>query len=204
MSQPELSETLGVGRTPLREAIRLLQQDGFVMAEPNRRVKVAPLSLEDLEDLYALRSAVEAAAIHMTIPALRPEQDAELEGLVAQMQHYSDRGDTERFELPHRVFHGMLVAGAGERSRRVARSLADQAERYRRAFLGPSEASETSGLEHAQILASALDHDADACAQLVVEHYAATAEAVAAALGSDEPLARIRVASRLAAPPGSV
>jgi DNA-binding GntR family transcriptional regulator len=204
MSQPELSEMLGVGRTPLREALRLLEQDGFLMSERNRRVKIAPFSIEDLEDLYALRFSVEAAAIHMTVPYLTPEQDAELEGLMAQMQHYSGRGDTERFEVPHRAFHAMLASGAGERARRVASSLADQAERYRRAFLEPSAASETSGSEHTQILASALEHDADTCAQLVLDHYAGTAEAVAAAIGSDRPLARIRIAMDLAGPPESV
>jgi DNA-binding GntR family transcriptional regulator len=200
LSQPDLSERLGVGRTPLREAIRLLQQEGFLYSERNRRVKIATFSVEDLEDLYALRFSVEAAAIHMTVPFLSPEQGAELEGLVAQMQHYVDRNDLERFEMPHRQFHAMLVAGAGERSRRVTRSLADHAERYRRAFLEPSEASETSGLQHAQIMASALAHDPEACAQLVIDHYAETAEALATAIGATHPLARIGVAMRLAVP----
>jgi DNA-binding GntR family transcriptional regulator len=197
LSQPELSERLGVGRTPLREAIRLLQQDGFLQSERNRRVKIATFSVEDLEDLYALRFSVEAAAIHMTVPFLTPEEGAELEGLLAQMQHYTDRNDLERFEVPHRAFHSMLVAGAGERSRRVAMSLADHAERYRRAFLQPAQASETSSVEHAQILASAVGHDADACAQLVIDHYRETAEALARALGATEPLAKIRVAMML-------
>jgi DNA-binding GntR family transcriptional regulator len=197
ISQPELSELLGVGRTPLREAIRLLAQDGLVLSERNRRVRIAELSLDDLEDLYALRLSVEAAAIRMTVPFLTPEQDAELDGLVAQMEHYSERGDAERFEIPHRAFHALLVSGAGNRMRAAARSLSDHAERYRRAYLGGSGASEASRSEHAQILASALDHDGDACAEQVIDHYARTAEAVAAAIGSaarpgGRPAGRVR------------
>src|SRR5689334_13784123 len=58
ISQIKLAERLGVSRTPLREALRMLERDGLVHAEPNRRVRVTPVSVDDLEQLYALRVTV--------------------------------------------------------------------------------------------------------------------------------------------------
>ena len=54
LSQHELSQQVGVGRTPLREALRLLEADGFVVSTANRGVAVAPAELGSAEELYAV------------------------------------------------------------------------------------------------------------------------------------------------------
>ncbi|MGH2937167.1 MAG: GntR family transcriptional regulator, partial [Solirubrobacterales bacterium] len=51
-SQADLARRLDVGRTPLREAIRMLQREGLVISEPNRRVRITDLSSTDFEELY--------------------------------------------------------------------------------------------------------------------------------------------------------
>jgi DNA-binding GntR family transcriptional regulator len=61
-SQAELARDLAVGRTPLREAVRMLQSEGLILAEPNRRVEIAKLSVEDAEELYVMRIALEVSA----------------------------------------------------------------------------------------------------------------------------------------------
>src|ERR1700730_1857766 len=71
LSQRELSQLMGVGRTPLREALRMLQREGLVEAEPNHRVRVADFSIPDLEQLYAMRISLEALAIRLTVPFLQ-------------------------------------------------------------------------------------------------------------------------------------
>ena len=55
ISQVKLAKQVGVSRTPLREALRLLQVEGLVETEHNRRVRISALSLADLEELYSLR-----------------------------------------------------------------------------------------------------------------------------------------------------
>ena len=67
-TQVALGESLGAGRTPIREALRLLQREGLVIAEPNRRVRVAELSADDAESLYVSRIALEVAALRITVP----------------------------------------------------------------------------------------------------------------------------------------
>jgi hypothetical protein len=112
-SQVTLARDLDVGRTPLREALRMLQE-GLVVSEPNRRVRVTELSSADAEALYVMRIALEAVAIRITVPTLTSTDIAEL-GL----------------RVPHRAFHDRRVSAAGERVIISIGQLFDHGERYR-------------------------------------------------------------------------
>src|ERR1700716_2347831 len=114
-SQVTLARDLEVGRTPLREALRMLQREGLVISEPNRRVRVAELSGDDAEELYIMRISLEAVAIRITVPNLISDDFAELEGYMAQMDHYMKVGDQPGMRAPHRAFHHLFVAAAGSR-----------------------------------------------------------------------------------------
>src|SRR5579875_2525033 len=114
-SQAKLASDLGMGRTPLREALRMLQREGLIVSEPNRRVRIAGLSGSDAEELYVMRIALEAVAIRLTVPRLESAGVAELEGLLAQMTHFLNVGDSIGLRKPHRTFHMALVAGSGPR-----------------------------------------------------------------------------------------
>src|SRR5205809_3577442 len=101
LSQRELSELLGVGRTPLREALRMLQHEGLVEAEPNHRIRVADLSIPDLEQLYATRITLEALAIRLTVPVLQRDDLQMLEFCLTQMARLPTSEAYERWEIAH-------------------------------------------------------------------------------------------------------
>src|SRR5438876_11849755 len=66
LSQRELSQLMGVGRTPLREALRMLQRERLVEAEPNHRVLGADFTVPALEQLYSMRISQEVHAMRVT------------------------------------------------------------------------------------------------------------------------------------------
>ena len=63
ISQVQLARQLGVSRTPLREALRMLQREGLIESEPNRRVRVSRMSLTEVEQLYAMRVMLETRPV---------------------------------------------------------------------------------------------------------------------------------------------
>jgi GntR family transcriptional regulator, rspAB operon transcriptional repressor len=116
MSQVALAEELGISRTPLREALRLLQGEGLIEAEPNRRVRVAPMTASDMEELCVMRVTLEAEALRLSVPKLAPEDLARLEGVMAEMAHFAQVKDYRRWVVPHRDFHRALTTPAGPRT----------------------------------------------------------------------------------------
>ncbi|HEX3615329.1 MAG TPA: GntR family transcriptional regulator [Solirubrobacteraceae bacterium] len=204
-SQAELARDLDVGRTPLREAIRMLQSEGLIFTEPNRRVVIASLSIEDAEELYVLRITVEVAAARITLPQLTEGDFAELEGYMAQMSHLAGGvpgpPSLQLFRGPHREFHQRFVSGAGQRISQLIGELFDHAERYRRVYGSISQVDyDKRAVEHRQMLDAAIARDADGLAAALAAHYLATALLVTSVLDPSYRLDRLRTTVEAVAP----
>lgn len=174
MSQVALAEDLGISRTPLREALRMLQSEGLIEAEPNRRVKVAPMTPADLEELWMIRVTLEAEALRLSVPRMTPEDLARLEGYMAEMAHYAAAEDYRRWVVPHRAFHRALTAPAGERVNTLLGQLFDYAERYRRFHIGHGPTAWATA-EHREILDACKQGETERGAGLLASHLARTA-----------------------------
>jgi DNA-binding GntR family transcriptional regulator len=193
MSQVALAEELGISRTPLREALRMLQSERLVEAEPNRRVRVAPMSAADLEELCIARIALEAEAMRLSVPRLTPENLARLEGYMAEMAHYAQAKDYRRWTVPHRNFHRALTAPAGERINDLLGQLFDHAERYRRLHVGHGPTPwATAG--HREILDACEAGDRDRSASLLASHLARIGLEVAELLDPEYDSVALRTA----------
>jgi len=174
MSQVMLADELGVSRTPLREALRLLQHEGLIESEPNRRVRVSEVSVSDVEELYAIRIPLEVTALRLSMPRLTPEDIARLDGYLAEMAHFAAEEDYSRWHVPHRAFHQALTAKAGPRYQALQLQLFDHAERYRRIHVGRSFSDVTAG-EHRAIVDAVKERDPDASAARLAQHLARSA-----------------------------
>jgi DNA-binding GntR family transcriptional regulator len=198
-SQTALATQLDAGRTPLREALRMLQREGLVISEPNRRVRIAELSSDDAEELYIMRIALECVAIRITVPTLKSDDFAALEGYMAQMDHYMRADDMRGWRTPHLAFHNVLVAGAGPRVTEEIDRLFDHAERYRLRW-GVTGVWSDRAAEHRAVLDAAAAGDQDLAALRLAEHYARTAALIFAGLDPDHDLARLRTTMKTVAP----
>ena len=176
VSQVQLARELGVSRTPLREAVRMLQREGLVEGEANRMVRVAPLSIQDIEELYAVRIANEALGIRLTVPRMTAADDAFLEESLRQMAQHAADGDIDTWEHHHREFHAHLVRGGGTRLRRMLAEFSDHAERYRRLYItSEPRAFSVGAAEHEAIVQACHDRDATRAAAELARHLSRTA-----------------------------
>ena len=132
LSQVQLAQQFGVSRTPLREALRLLQEERLVVAEHNHRVRVADINLQELESLYASRIMLETLALALTIPRLTQDELDDLSRALDEMAVANTRRDTDAWEQGNRRFHALLAAHAEERIRQTIQRSIDAGERYRR------------------------------------------------------------------------
>ena len=124
-----------------------------------------------------------------------------MEEILSRMDECAGAQDYEGWEVPHRAFHTVLVAEAGERLTGMFYQLYDHAKRYRRTFmLETSRAWEKSMTEHRDIFEVCKERNSVAVAERLARHYSVTALSLMAAMVPEhEPLA-VRTALRMAQP----
>lgn len=196
-SQVQLSAQLGVSRTPLREAVRLLQTEGLLTSEPRRRVRVSPITTDDFEDLYAIRVVLDSLAVRLTVPLLSREELAEIRIAYLEATAAADREDVGAYRDAHRRFHSGLFAHAGARLVGRVEELWDHAERYRMLQMRSGELTEHNRLveaDHAGILEAAEQRDAVGAAKRTAAHLARTALMTLVDIDPRHEPARVRTA----------
>jgi DNA-binding GntR family transcriptional regulator len=195
VSQARLAELLDVGRTPLREAIRLVQREGLIEARSNHRPRVADLSWTDLEELYAMRMALEASAAHAAVPMFDASDIARMREAIARFELAAKQEGIEAASVHHRAFHMQLVVG--ERMEKLTADLWDHSERYRRLFFVGDSRLLAAQAEHHEIIDACERGAALEAGRLVALHLARTALTVLAEKAPEYEPALIRSTLRL-------
>ena len=110
----KLAQELRVSRSPIREALRMLEQDGLVINMDNGTV-VNPMEVEDIEEIYQCRIASEPYAGFLAALRITEEEIAELEQLVNEAEVAYDQKDSERVVELNTTFHDQIVRISGNR-----------------------------------------------------------------------------------------
>jgi DNA-binding GntR family transcriptional regulator len=126
-----LAASLGISVMPVRDALQRLEADGLVVVTPRRGTVVAELSVEDAEEIYALRVALEALCARQAAEHLTDLDVAGLERLFRAMEEAHESGDLEGFMDRDQAFHARLYALSGRpRIMRMISALQDRSRRY--------------------------------------------------------------------------
>jgi DNA-binding GntR family transcriptional regulator len=160
--QEEVADRLGVSVAPVREALRILEQEGQVTYRARRGYFVTELRFEDLEEIYELRQALEAGAARRALPRLDAHA---LDGIVQAAEDCAAAaraGDVAAELEANRRFHfGLLEAPDRPHTMRVIRMLWDSTEAYRALYYNAPAERQAALDAHDRILAAARRGSAD-------------------------------------------
>lgn len=113
LNERELSEQLGVSRTPLREAFRMLAADGLLVQLPNRGAQVTALSREDVHHAFEVMASLEGLAGELAVQRVSEDDLAELRSLQSDLEAAHRRRDLPAYYRVNRVIHDRFNAIAG-------------------------------------------------------------------------------------------
>ncbi len=104
-----LTDQLGVSRTPIREALILLEREGLVEFLPNRGSFVRAFNVQDIDEIFGMRTTLENYAAEMIIEQLTPPEWAELDAMIEQQRQQIARGDFKTVRNIDIQFHRSLI-----------------------------------------------------------------------------------------------
>jgi len=169
--QEEIAGQLGVSVAPVREALRILEQEGQVTYLPRRGYFVTTLQIRDLEEIYELRSVLEARAARRAMPSL--DEDALERILVAARDCVNavDAGDVSAELAANRRFHfAILDSPEHPHTMRLIRLLWDSTEAYRALYYNSPVERRSSIEAHDRIIEALREHDADQLVKELASH----------------------------------
>lgn len=168
MSQRDLAEELEVSRTPLREALRRLEADGFLVSEANRGMQVAPIANGDTEQHYAVRLLVEPPVMASLVQEITDEDIAAMRAALDRMSATVNR--TQEFQEAHRHFHDVALDRYPPAIGELTRSLHTMIYRHQRAYFSRPRAPEDILRTDEVFLQAIADREAALVRQLLEFH----------------------------------
>jgi len=172
--QDALAAELGVSKIPLREALGRLEQEGLLASQANRGYFVRPMSMAEVDEIYALRLAIEPQA---AAQAARIADDDDRAAAVAAFEALDSAAGSNLADVAvrNRDFHVALVRPAGRLlTTQLIERLSILAERYVVAHLQPAGRESRAHREHAQLLAAFLARDETELCDLLARHIQST------------------------------
>lgn len=155
-----LAEKLGVSRTPIREAIRMLELEGLVKMVPRKGAEVAMISKQDLSDVLEVRRALESLSTRLACKRITQEQKMELEKAERDFVEAMSTRDAIKIAQADVKFHDVILMASGnKRLIQMVNNLAERIYRYRLEYIKDERNREKLTKEHAEIVKYVLAGD---------------------------------------------
>ncbi len=185
--QEALAERYGVSRVPVREALRILESEGQVEYFPHRGYFVAQLSIDDLQEVYLLRSLLEAMAIQAAVPHLTDDDISDIADLADAVTEAAQDVDVIAMTTANRRFHFAIFDGCGmPRLVRLLNQLWDATDAYRALYFQQQASRVRVESEHGRMVAALRARDASELVALHDEHREHSVASVSAALQREQ------------------
>lgn len=194
MSEPELAAEFAMSKTPVREALARLCAEGLMEAYPRRGYRVTPVTLKDMDDLFAVRGAIEALAAALAAEHMSATELDALEALAGGTAATGrlagatsdERAGVRGLVAANRRFHAAIADGA--RNPRLAALVVGHLEQCSRLFfLGARirDVTDETGEDHAALVRAIRSRDAAAASAAMLAHNDHTRRGLLSALTAD-------------------
>ncbi len=182
-----LCETLGISRTPLREALKVLASEGFLELAPNRGARVVQLTAADVDELFPVMGALEALAGELAGTRITETEFAEIRALHYQMALHHARGERALyFDINQQIHEKILDAARNPTLGTAYRNLSGRIRRARYTANMSAERWAQAVAEHEEMLAALEARDGPRLAEILKQHLHNKCETVKASLAAAE------------------
>lgn len=170
LTEAHLCEEMGVSRTPIREAIRRLEQEN-ILRESGKGMVVQGITQNDIEDILEIRARIEGIAARRAAEHMTAEQKSALKEAVDLQEFFVSRADAEHVQWQDHEFHEMIYAGCGSVTLQgTLVPLHRKAQKFRRASVEKLARAQESVAEHRRICDAILAGDADEAEAAMNDH----------------------------------
>jgi len=168
----QLAEEMGVSRTPVREAIRKLELEGFVVMIPRKGAYVAGISLHDITDVFEVRAALESLAAGLAAERITEKELEDLERRLVEIAEVSnDSSDLNVVVERDTNFHDAIYKASRNKTLiQIVSRLQDQIQRFRSVSLAQPGRTKMAVHEHRQIVDAIANRDVELAQTLAREH----------------------------------
>ena len=172
LMENQLAEKLGVSRTPVREALRMLELENLVELVPRKGAQVLDMSEKDIVNILEVRSALEGLATSVACKKMSKEDLQQLKNMEVDFEKAVAENDVEHFVDIDEDFHDLIFAATeNDKLINIFRNLRIQLYRYRMAQAKNNETSMSTIVAHHRSIIRAIEnHDAEEGASIAQGH----------------------------------
>ncbi|GHS99730.1 GntR family transcriptional regulator [Synergistales bacterium] len=171
LNESELAAKLNVSRTPVREAVRMLESDGLVQAVPRRGVIVHDFDISEIIEIYMIRQALEVLAIKSAARRATSEEISKMREYLRESEACLAKGNYEGyFEVTELFTNAVIEAGKMPRVTQLISTYREHLKRYRKITLSDATRRSEAVSQHFAILDAVESRDAELVGRLVFEH----------------------------------
>jgi len=168
VSEPELAERFGISRTPIREAFRQLESEGYLTVIPRRGAVVSSFSLKEVEEFYAIKSILEGYAARRACYNLTEKDIDRLETINEKLQELAAQGNSKQFFRVHSDFHDLFIKAAdNSKLKEMITGLVSRFQRLRLMSISLPGRMDISVQEHRKIIEAFRKRDCETAESLV-------------------------------------
>jgi DNA-binding GntR family transcriptional regulator len=167
----QLAEEMGVSRTPVREAIRKLELEGFVVMIPRKGAYVAGISMKDIADVFEIRAALESLAAGLAAERITEEELEQLERTLVRNSEVTEINNLDALVDIDTDFHDVLYkASRNVRLVQIISNLREQIQRFRKASLSHPGRMKDALEEHKKMVEAISERNVELAQNLARDH----------------------------------